>query len=106
MEPELLELLDPLLPELLELLEPLDEDDEPLLTELAVAAAECVSPHAPRKTPIVATAAPVRRLRRAVRRSADERCFVPAAMGRGAATWRPALASVTSPSGCATQLKT
>ena len=113
-EPELLELPDPLLvellelPELLELLEPAldapldddeDEDDEPLLTEAAVVAEVCVSPHAPRKRPMVAAATPARNPRRAALRAAGERRAPPAAMGRGAATCRPAVASVTSPSG-------
>lgn len=117
-EPELLELPDPLLvepfellelPELLELLEPAldapldeddDEDDEPLLlTEAAVVAPVCVSPHAPRKRPMVAAATPARSPRRAASRDAGERRASPAAMGRGAATCRPAVASVTSPSG-------
>lgn len=113
-EPELLELPDPLLelPELLELLEvpldaPLDEDDEPLLlTEAAVVVPVCVSPHAPRKRPMVAAATPARRPRRAAGRAAGGRRAPPAAMGRGAATCRPAVASVTSPSGWPTQLST
>lgn len=127
-EPELLELPeapDPLvvepfelpeLPELLELLEPaldapLDEDDDEddeslLLTAAAVVAEVCVSPHAPRKRPMVAAATPARNPRRAASRAAGGRRAPPAAIGRGAATCRPAVASVTSPSGWPTQLST
>lgn len=116
--PELLELLDPLLVALLELLESseplleleLDEpfDEEPLeLTALAVADEVCVSPHIPAKRPIVAAARLARRPRRAASRAAAVgRRAPPVDAARGAATRRPAVASVRSPSGSATQLRT
>ncbi len=76
-EPELLELLDPLSDALLELLESseplleLELDDELLeLTDAAVAAPVCVSPHIPAKRPSVAAATPARRPRRAASRAA------------------------------------
>ena len=111
-EPELLELLDPSLVELLELpleleLE-LELDEEPLeFTALAVADEMCVSPHIPAKTPIVAAATPARRPRRATNRAAAVgRRAPPVEATCGAATRRPAVASVRSPSGSATQLRT
>lgn len=113
-EPELLELPDTPLLELLEpalllessaLLEAL-LDDEPLVTEDAVVAAVWVSPHIPAKRPMVAAATPTRRLRRAAIRAAGGRRAPPAATACGCATRRPAVASVTSPCGCATQLST
>ena len=119
-EPELLELLElPELPELLELLDPssvellelpleLELDEEPLeFTALAVADEMCVSPHIPAKTPIVAAATPARRPRRAANRAAPVgRRAPPVEAACGAATRRPAVASVRSPSGSATQLRT
>jgi hypothetical protein len=97
-EPELLELPDPLLLELLEpallLLELLLEfapddplDDEPsLVTALAVVAAVCVNPHIPAKTPIVAAAMPARSPRRAASRDAEGRRAPLAETVWGAAT--------------------
>lgn len=111
LDPLLVALLEPAL-ELLELLElvfdaPPELEDELLdVTELAVAEALCVSPHAPKKTPIVAAATPARRFLRAASRAAAGRRAPPAEIGRGAATCRPAVASVTSPCGSATQLST
>ena len=109
--PELPELLAPLsvelleLPELLELEESLD--DEPLLVVVGVAVAvACVSPHAPRKTPIAAAATPARNPRRAAYRATGGRLAPPAEIARAGATCRPAVASVMSPSGSATQLST
>jgi hypothetical protein len=116
--PELLELLDPLSLALLELLESsellleleLDEPfDEELLefTALAVADDACVSPHIPAKRPSVAAATPARRPTRAANRAAAVgRRALPVEAARGAATRRPAVASVRSPSGSATQLST
>ncbi len=94
---ELLEVPEPLLVALLEpepllfelllelLLEP--EPEEPLVvTDAVVAAAVCVSPHTPAKTPSVAAATPMRRLRRAASRAAGELRLAPAEAVRAGAT--------------------
>lgn len=106
---ELLELLEPLsleLAPLLELLEPELLPDVPLLVVvLAVEEDACVKPHMPRKTPIVAAAAPTRSVFRAERRAAGDRRVVPAA-ARAGAICLPAVARVMSLRGWATQLST
>lgn len=108
--PELPELLEPLPVEPLELLEPLEleeslDDESPLVVVGVAVAVACVSPQAPRKTPIAAAATPARSPCRAERRAAGGR-RTPAEIARAGATCRPAVASVISPSGSATQLST
>lgn len=96
-EPELLELPEPLdVPlleplELLELLEllPLDvllDDELVALTDAGVAPAVCVSPHVPAKTPMVAAATPARSVRLAAIRAAGARRAPPAEAACAAAT--------------------
>lgn len=105
-------LLEPLLPLLLPLLEPLEPlvaaplDDDPAVVGVGAVAALCVSPQALAKMPIAAVATATRRPRRAARRAAGGCAFPPAENDRAGVTCRPAVASVTSPSGSATQLST
>jgi len=107
------ELPDPLLAPLsVELLEPVPLLELPELLEdvpldvLATVVEEWVSPHMPRKTPIVAAATPSRSRRRAVGRAAGERTAASTRVARAVAICRPAVARVMSPCGLATQLST